>query len=136
VAKNYIKRLGGEQVRDLRGIAVFQRNPLCNSGFPRGTLREIQHGYRTIQQRDMKAKSRQAHRQGAGTAPQIQSAQRPRGLGEKVLQIGQGEVEAQLALGRLKVGGVLRCAGPEPFAVVIGGHFLHGATPAKPPPCS
>jgi hypothetical protein len=30
-----------------------------------------------------------------------------------------------LALGRPQVGGVLRCAGPKPFEVVIGGHFLH-----------
>ncbi len=73
----------------------------------------------------MKAKSRQAHRDGAGTAPKIESVQRPCGLREKVLQVGKGEIEAQSALGRLEVGGVLRCAGPEPFEVVIGGHFLH-----------
>jgi hypothetical protein len=38
----------------LGGIAVFQRNPLRNSCFPRGTLREIQRWYRRIQQRDVK----------------------------------------------------------------------------------
>jgi hypothetical protein len=43
VAKNYIKRLGVEQVCALGGIAVFQRNSPRNSCFPRGTLREIQH---------------------------------------------------------------------------------------------
>jgi len=43
VAKNYIKRPGVEQVCQLRGIAVFQRNSLRNSCFPRGTDREIQH---------------------------------------------------------------------------------------------
>ncbi len=75
----------------------------------------------------MKTKSRQAHRDGAGTAPKIQSAQRPCGLRQKVLQVGKGEIEAQSALGRLEVGGILRCAGLEPFAVVIGGHFLHAA---------
>src|SRR5438132_6757717 len=73
----------------------------------------------------MKAKPCQAKGNGTGTAPKIQSVQRPCGLREKVLQVGKGEVEAQLALGRLEVGGVLRCAGPEPFEVVIGGHFLH-----------
>src|SRR5437016_2684700 len=73
----------------------------------------------------MKAKSRQAHRDGAGTAPKIQSLQRPCGLRQKVMQVGKGEIEAQSALGRLEVAGVLRCAGPEPFEVVIGGHFLH-----------
>src|SRR5882724_6646969 len=36
----------------------------------------------------------------------------------------QSEVDAQSALGRLEVGGVLRCAGTEPLEVVIGGHFL------------
>ncbi len=71
MAKNYIKRPGVEQVCELGGIAVFQRNPLRNSGFPRGRLREIQHWYRRIQQRDVKTKSRQAHRDGAGTAPKI-----------------------------------------------------------------
>src|SRR5439155_20110946 len=73
----------------------------------------------------MKAKSRQAHRDGAGTAPKIQSLQRPCGLRQKVLQVGKGEIEAQSALGRVEIAGVLRCAGPEPFEVVIGGHFLH-----------
>src|SRR5882724_3241875 len=73
----------------------------------------------------MKAKSRQAHRDGAGTAPKIQSVQRPCGLREKVQQVGKGEIEAQPALGRLEVSGVLRCAGLEPFEVVIGDHFLH-----------
>src|SRR5438132_5178932 len=71
VAKNYIKRPGVAQVCELGGIAVFQRNPLRNSSFPHGTLREIQHWYRGIQQRDVKTKSRQAHRDGAGTAPKI-----------------------------------------------------------------
>jgi hypothetical protein len=57
--------------------------------------------------------------------------QRPWGLRQKILQVGKGEIEAQSALGRLEVGGVLRCAGLEPFEVVIGigigigGHFLH-----------
>src|SRR6266853_457857 len=73
----------------------------------------------------MKAKSRQAHREGAGTGPKIQSVQRSCGLRQKVLQVGKGEIEAQPALGRLEVGGILRCAGLEPFEVVIGGHFLH-----------
>src|SRR5258707_6585880 len=71
VAKNYIERLGVEQGFELGGIAVFQRNPLRNSCFPRGTLREIQHWYRRIQQRDVNTKSRQAYRDGAGTAPKI-----------------------------------------------------------------
>src|SRR5437879_4683417 len=73
----------------------------------------------------MKAKSRQAHRDRAGTAPKIQSVQRPCGLRQNVLQVGKGEIEAQSALGRLEIAGVLRCAGPEPFEVVIGGHFRH-----------
>src|SRR6266478_6204459 len=73
----------------------------------------------------MKAKSRQAHRDGAGTAPEIQSVQRPYGLRQKVLQVGKGEIEAQSAFGRFEVGGIPRGAGPEPFEVVIGGHFLH-----------
>ena len=42
---------------------------------------------------------------------------------EKVPQIGKGEVEAQLTFRRFEIGGVLRCAGPEPFGVVICGHF-------------
>src|SRR6266568_4689891 len=73
----------------------------------------------------MKAKPCQAHGNGTGTAPKIQSVQRPCGLREKVLQVGKGEIEAQSALGRIEVSGILLCAGPEPFEVVIGGHFLH-----------
>src|SRR5437667_4070638 len=73
----------------------------------------------------MKAKPGQAHGNGTGTAPKIQSVQRPCGLREKVLQVGKCEIEAQSALGRIEVSGILLCAGPEPFEVVIGGHFLH-----------
>jgi hypothetical protein len=73
----------------------------------------------------MEAKSRQAHRDGASTATKIQSVQRPCGLRQKILQVGKGEIEAQSALGRLEVGGVLRCAGLEAFEVGVGGRFLH-----------
>jgi hypothetical protein len=34
-------------------------------------LREIQHWFRRIEQGDVKTKSRQAHRNGAGTASKI-----------------------------------------------------------------
>ena len=58
------------------GIAVFLRNPLRNSSIPRGTLREIQRWYGRIRQRDVKPTSRQAHRDGAGTAPTCGTEQR------------------------------------------------------------
>src|SRR5580765_2026812 len=73
----------------------------------------------------MKAKSRQAHPDGASTAPKIQRAQRPWTLRQKLPQVGKGEIEAQSPLGRLKVGGILRCAGLEAFEVSVGGYFIH-----------
>src|SRR5205085_12331505 len=131
-AKNYSKRLGLKQVCELGDIAMFQRNSLRNSSFARGTLGEFQHRLGGIEQRHVKTKLRQAHRDRAGTAPNIQSAQRLCVPLEKVLQVGKREIEAQSALGRLEVGGVFGCAGLEPFEVVvgigIGGHFSSRAT--------
>src|SRR5258708_4937306 len=72
----------------------------------------------------MMAESRQAKRQGAGPAPNIQRMQRPCGLWQKLLQVGKGEIQAQPSFGSLEVGGILRSAGLEPFDVVIGGHFF------------
>ena len=115
MAKNYIKRLGGKQVCELGSIAVFQLDPLLTPASCAARSAKSSIGTGLIEQGDLKTKSRQTHRDSAGTAPNIQSEQRPCRLREKILQIGQGEVEAQSALGRLEVGGVLRCASPEPF---------------------
>src|SRR5690349_4278045 len=125
MTQNYIERRSVKQGCQLRSVPMLQYDFIRNSRFLCCAFRYIQHRWRRIQQRDVKTKSRQAHRDGAGTAPEIQSVQRPCGLREKVLQVGKGEIEAQPALGRLEVGGILRCAGPEAFEVGIGSHFLH-----------
>src|SRR6202040_790340 len=123
--ENYIERSSGEQVCELGGVPVFQHNLLRKSCFPRGAPSAIQHRQRGIQQGDVKAKSRQAQRHDAGAASEIQGAQRPCGLRQKLLQIGEGKVEAQSALRCLKVGGVLIRAALEAFAVGFRGHLLY-----------
>jgi hypothetical protein len=116
-----------EQACELGGIAVFQRNPLCNSCFPRCTHREIQHWYRRIQQRDVKTKSRQANGRGPCAASEIQRTQRvfgPGRRGKKILQIGKGQVGAQPSLGRAdEVRGILVGAALKAFAVGFGSHL-------------
>jgi hypothetical protein len=46
---------------------------------------------------------------------------------QKLWQVGKCEIETQSALGRLEIGGVLRCAGAKPLEVVIGCGHLHHA---------
>jgi hypothetical protein len=59
---------------------------------------------------DVQTKSCKAHGNSTRTAPNIESEQKACGLWEKVLQVGQREVEVQSALRCLKISGILRCA--------------------------
>ncbi len=90
-----------------------------------GLAGEIEHGLGGIEQSGMKAKARQAECGCARTAAKIEGAQRAEGLGQKFLQVGEGEVEAQAALGGFEVGGVLGGTGLEAVAIKVGGDFLH-----------
>ena len=73
----------------------------------------------------MNPKSRQTHRNGAGTTPDVQGAQRPCALRQKLLQVGKREIDAQPAFGGLEIGGVSRCAGLEAFVLGVAGHGVH-----------
>src|ERR1700730_13901907 len=73
----------------------------------------------------MNAKSCQTNSRRSCAAPDIQRTQRIVGSrGEKILQIGKGQVGAQPTFGRLKVSGILVRSALEAFGVGLG-HHLH-----------
>ncbi len=73
----------------------------------------------------MHAQTRKAHGGLSSSASEIQSAQRPRGLraGQKFLQVGESQVEAQATLGCGEVARILVGAAEKAFGVGPGGHL-------------
>src|SRR5579859_176410 len=125
MAQNDVKRSHGKQVCHSCRVPEFQFDPPVNTSFLGRALRDIQHGWRGIQQRHVYAKTRQAHSGYSRAAPEIQSVQRPSGLRQrqKILKVRESQVGAQAALGRPKVGGVLVRAALEVLAVGFCGHL-------------
>src|SRR6266436_6293542 len=108
VAQNYIERSSAEQVRQLGSVAVLQYDLVPNPCFLCRALRDIQHRWRGIQQRDVNAKPCQANGGRSRAASEIKCTQRRFGLqGKKILQVGKSQVGAQAALRRLEVDGIL-----------------------------
>src|SRR5215831_15699738 len=106
-------------------VTQFQCDLLRDSSFLRGAACEIQHRLRGIQQGDPKAKPREAQRNRAGTAPEIKRVRRLSDSRQRLLQVGKRQIDAQPALGRLEIGGVLICLALEAFDLGIGAHLLH-----------
>src|SRR6266404_8792893 len=94
VAQNYIERSSAEQVRQLGSVAVLQYDLVGNPGFPCRALRDSQHRWRGIQQRDVNAKPCQANGSRSRAASEIKCTQRRFGLqpGKKILQVGECQV--------------------------------------------
>src|SRR5580698_6152066 len=124
MAKNYVERSRMEQVRQLGNVTVLHCDFVCNFGFLCRALRNIQHRGRGIQQRDVNAKSYQAQGSRSRAAPEIEYTQRRAGQrGQKILQVGEGQVGAQPALWSLEVGRILVRAALEAFSVGFGSRF-------------
>src|SRR5580765_2020441 len=123
VAKDYIKRVGVEQLPDLGGVTVSKRDPLADSRYLCGAIGKLQHLLGSIEQGDLMPKSSVAQPEVASTAPKIQYSQTRRCLRHRLLQIRKGDVEAQPTFRRLEVSSVSRCIAQETFVRGIDDHF-------------
>ena len=129
VAKNYIERSSVKQFRQLGSVAVLQNGLVRNPCFPCRALRDIQHRWRGIQQRDVNAKSCQANGGRSRAAPEIKCTQRRFGLqGKKIFQVAKCQVGAQSTLDCLKVRRIILRTVLESFVDGHGGYFCTTAT--------
>jgi hypothetical protein len=89
VTKNHIENVAAEQACQLARIALPQRDPVLDTGFPRGAICELQHPGRRIQQRDVNAQPGKLQSQGSRARSDIERTQTSGSLDrrQKLLEI-------------------------------------------------